>query len=220
MADDEAAERRTPTWRRGGLLAALAVLAAAGVGIGVSTVAAGDGPPKVAPSPPAGSSPAAAVPSGAVPSGAPTVFAAPRPPARGLATTPATTPATAPGPAGGSAAASGPPTIVTATAADLQWTRSAGFLTCSGLVINVRATTTGDVTKVLAYLLRVSGGPTTTLKLSGSKGTWSASSLELNAPSEWRVRVVAIGPQGRDVQLARITAPDGSGTTLRHVCTD
>jgi hypothetical protein len=182
-----------PPWRRGGLLAALAVLVAAGVGIGVASVAAGDGPPAVAPT-------SAPTPTGAAPtqSGPPATVEPP--------------PSVVPG------RTSGPPRIVKATAADLQWTRASGFLTCSGLVINVRASTTGEVTKVLAQLLRISGGSTTRLTLSGSDGLWSASSLELNAPSEWKVRVVAIGPGGRDERLATITAPDGGGTTLRHVC--
>lgn len=133
-------------------------------------------------------------------------------PSRAVASVPP--PSLVPGPT------SGPPVITRATAADLQWTRSGGFLTCSGLVINVRVRTTGEVTQVLAQLLRVSGGATTRLTLSGSDGLWSASSLELNAPSEWRVRVVAVGPGGTDVRFAEITAPDDSGTTLRHVCPD
>ncbi|MFN8167411.1 MAG: hypothetical protein U0S36_01360 [Candidatus Nanopelagicales bacterium] len=183
-------------WRHGGVLAGLAVLVVAAAGVGIADVAAGDGPAAVAPAPsPSPSGPAAS----AVP-----------PSASGGTARP--TPSVVPGPTGG------PPQIVRATAADLQWTRASGFLTCSGLVINVRATTTGEVTKVVAHLLRVSGGATTTVRLSGSQGRWSASSLELNAPSEWRVRVVATGPGGIDEQLAEITAPDGSGTTLRHVC--
>jgi hypothetical protein len=78
--------------------------------------------------------------------------------------------------------------------------------------------TTGEVTRVLALLLRISGGATTRLSLSGSNGIWSQSSLELNAPSVWRIKVVALGPGGRDEQFATVTAPEDSGTTLRHVC--
>jgi hypothetical protein len=85
-------------------------------------------------------------------------------------------------------------------------------------VINVRVRTSGEVTRVQAMLLRISGGSTTRLTLSGSDGLWSATSLELNAPSVWRVRVVAIGPGGVAERFAEITAPDGDGTTLRHVC--
>jgi hypothetical protein len=73
---------------------------------------------------------------------------------------------------------------------------------------------------VLALLQRISGGATSTLSLSGSDGTWSASSLELNAPSVWRIRVVALGPDGLDERTATVVAPDGGGTTLRHVCPD
>jgi hypothetical protein len=192
--DAEAATGRRP-WRQGGLLAALAVLVVAGIGVAVTTVAAGDGPPKVA--------------------ATPTTSASVAPPDAGTggpSASPVAPPSVVPAPAGG------PPQILTATAADLEWTRADGFRTCSGLRINVRATTAGEVTKVTAQLLRISGGSTTRLTLSGSDGTWSASSLELNAPSEWRVRVVAIGPGGIDEQLAEITAPDASGTTLRHVC--
>ncbi len=112
----------------------------------------------------------------------------------------------------------GRPRIDRATASDLQWTRADGFLSCSGLVIHVRASTRGEVTKVVALLQRAGGASVTSISLSGSAGTWSGSSLELAAPSEWTVRVVAIGPGGRAQKTAIITAPTGDATTLRHVC--
>ena len=174
--------------RRGWLIAAAAAGIAVLVGAGVSAAGAGDATPVGSTSTPSPSS----SPSRPAPTSAP--------------------PDLAPG------GQPGPPVITRATAADLQWTRAGGFLTCSGLVINVRVRTTGEVTQVLALLLRVSGGAATRLTLSGSDGLWSESSLELSAPSVWRVRVVALGPGGRDERYATVTAPDGSGTTLRHVC--
>jgi hypothetical protein len=173
---------------RGGLIAAVVVGIAAAVGVGTAASGSGGTPP--APVQP--SAPTAAASARAVPTSAP--------------------PTLEPAPS------TGPPVIERATAADLQWTRSRGFLTCSGLVINVRVRTSGEVTRVQALLLRISGGSTTRLTLSGSDGLWSASSLELNAPSVWRVRVVAVGPGGVAERFAEITAPDGGGTTLRHVC--
>lgn len=193
MVDDEPAQ--PATWRRGGLVAAVAVGIAAAVGVGASTMSSGSAEPVAGSSASAASSPS-------TPATGPTRAALPSP----ARVSPAPT--------------DGPPRIIRATAADLQWTRAAGFLTCSGLVINVRVQTEGEVTRVLALLQRISGGATSTLSLSGSDGTWSASSLELNAPSVWRVRVVALGPDGLDERTATVVAPDGGGTTLRHVCPD
>jgi hypothetical protein len=194
VTDEQHSAPRLP--RRGGLVAAVTVGIAAAVGVGVSTVGAGGAAPTT-------------------PTPAPSASSAPNNPSS--SGRPAST---SPPPSLVPAATAGPPSITRATAADLQWTRAAGFLTCSGLQINVRARTTGEVDQVLALLLRVSGGATTTLSLSGSGGEWSSSSLELTAPSVWRIRVVAIGPGGRDERYADITAPDDSRTTLRHVCPD
>lgn len=189
MVDDE--QPRRPA--RGGLIAAVAIGIAAAVGVGTAASGSGGAQPAPITSSPAISSGPTGAPAGrAMPTSAP--------------------PTMAPAPS------TGPPVIERATAADLQWTRADGFLTCSGLVINVRVRTSGEVTRVLALLLRVSGGATTRLNLSGSGGVWSASSLELNAPSEWQVRVVALGPGGRAERRAEITAPEGDTTTLRHVC--
>jgi hypothetical protein len=174
---------------RGGLIAAVVVGIAAAIGVGTAASGSGETP---APPSPATSSPTSAPSTRAMPSSAPPTVEPAEPP--------------------------GPPVIERATAADLEWTRSGGFRTCSGLVINVRVRTSGEVTRVLALLLRVSGGPTTRLNLSGSDGLWSGTSLELNAPSTWRVQVVALGPGGRAEKRAEITAPDGDRTTLRHVC--
>jgi hypothetical protein len=195
MVDDEPAQ--PATWRRGGLVAAVAIGIAAAVGIGAGTVGAGGTEPSAAPTTSATVSPG-------------TVSPAPGTTRSALPSPPRVSPAPT----------DGPPRIIRATAADLQWTRAAGFLTCSGLVINVRVQTEGEVTRVLALLQRISGGATSTLSLSGSDGTWSASSLELNAPSVWRIRVVALGPDGLDERTATVVAPDGGGTTLRHVCPD
>jgi hypothetical protein len=174
---------------RGGLIAAVVVGIAAAVGVGTAAGGSSGTPAPATSTPPAAASPRA------LPSAAQQTLS-PAGPAR----------------------PAGPPVIERATAADLQWSRTRGFLTCSGLVINVRVRTSGEVTRVQAMLLRISGGSTTRLSLSGSDGLWSGTSLELNAPSVWRVRVVAIGPGGVAERFAEITAPDGDGTTLRHVC--